>query len=300
MQRRFNNRGKFGQKRFGRPGQRPQSSTQTRDKDIISPKRTLDINCNVGQGFGIYQNQFEEKIIPHVTSINIACGAHAGDPLTMARSIDVAKNHQVSVGALIGYNDIAGNGEREMYLGVDEIRALVLYQLGALNGLVHAKGLEISHVRAHGFLYKQLYTDLLIAETVAKAIGEFSKWITLVGLSGPIIQAATTNANIKCAQEVQVARRYRRDGTILPFSQSIDGKNFVVEAGKRVRELIQTGSITCEDKSKMKANVDTIHVPSDNSDSIELAQMVKAMVPNPKPLNTDKYEKFAAGLAALL
>ncbi len=296
MQRRFN-RGRQP-RRHGHNNRRPSSSSFASDSP--SPKRTLDINCNIAQGFGIFQNQFEEKIVPHVTSVNIACGAHAGDPVTISRAIDIAKNHNVSFGALIGYNDIIGNGEREMYLGVDELRALVLYQLGALNALLHSKGLEISHVRAHGFLYKQLYSDLLIAEAVAKAIGEFSKWIILVGLSGQVLANACSNANIRCAHEVQISRRYRRDGSILPFSQSIDGKNFIVDSGRRAREVVQTGMITCEDKSKIKLNADTIHVSSDNEESVELAKMVKAMIPNPKQLNTDKYEKFASGLFALI
>lgn len=295
MQRRFNNRGRQGNRRPG-----PDRGRSVQAESPATPKRTLDINCNIGQGFGIFQNQYEEKLVPYVTSVNIACGAHAGDPATMARSIDIAKSNSVHIGALIGYNDLAGNGEREMYMGVDDLRALVLYQLGALNAMLHARGLEISHVRTHGFLYKQLYTDFLIAETVAKAIGEFSKWITLVGLSGQVLNTACTNANIKIGQEVQVVRRYRRDGTIVAYSPIIDGKNLIVDSGRRAREIIQTGMITCEDKSKIKANVDTIHIPSDSQEAVELAKTIKAMVPNPKPLNTDKYEKFAEGLEALL
>src|SRR3990167_107674 len=160
------------------------------------PKKHLDINGDLGQSFGIYQNHYEEKILPYVTSVNIACGGHAGDPLTISKAIDMSRNHNVSIGALIGYNDPIGNGEREMYLGVDELRAMVLYQLGALNALLHSKGLEIRHVRTHGFLYKQLYTDQITAETVAKAIAEFDRWITLVGLSGPVLSNACSNVNI--------------------------------------------------------------------------------------------------------
>ncbi|MBI3590210.1 MAG: LamB/YcsF family protein [Candidatus Melainabacteria bacterium] len=262
-------------------------------------KRNLDINCDVGQGFGIYQNPYEEQILPYVTSINIACGTHAGDPLTMAKTIDAAKKYNTSIGALIGYNNLIGNGQNEMYLGVDELRALVLYQLGALHGLLHSKGLEIRHVRTHGFLYRQLYTDLLIAETVAKAIAEFSRWIILIGLSGPILTSACDNVNIKMGQEVQVSRRYRKDGTILPFSPNIDGKNLLEESTRRAREIIQTGSLTCEDKSKLRINVDTIHIPSDSKESVELARTLKAMIVDPKPILMDKYDKYFADLASV-
>src|SRR3989338_9580333 len=106
----------------GRPRTRPQV-THTPTSLGVS-KRNLDINCDMGQGFGIYQNPDEEKMLPYVTSINIACGAHTGDPLTMSKVIDAARKHNASIGALIGYNNLLGNGQNEMYLGVDELRAL--------------------------------------------------------------------------------------------------------------------------------------------------------------------------------
>ena len=275
---------------------RPQASQML---TVTTPKKHLDINCDVGQGFGINQNHFEEKLLPYVTSINIACGAHAGDPLTMARAIEMARDYNVSIGALIGYPDLVGNGQREIYLGVDELRAMVLYQLGALNALLHSRGLEIRHVRAHGFLYRQLYTDLLIAETVAKAISEFNRWITLVGLSGQSLTTACNNANIKMGQEILITRRYRRDGTILPFNSSIDGTNYLDRAVTTARELIQAGDITCEDKTKVRINADTIHIPSDSEESVELARTIRAMIPEPKPLHLDKYDKYFADLAAI-
>lgn len=272
---------------------RPRTSQQTTNY------RHLDINCDCGQGFGVFQNPFEEKVLPYVTSINIACGAHAGDPLTISKVIDMAKNAKVCIGGLIGYDDRIGNGQREMYLDVYEIRALVLYQLGALSALLHAKGLEITHVRTHGFLYRQLYTDLLVAETVAKAIAEFNRWITLVGLSGPILQEACSNANIKIAQEVLINRRYRKDGTILPYSSTLDGKNFLETSAKRAREVVQTGFLLCEDKSRIKVTIDSIHIPSDSEEAVELARIVRAMIPDPRPLHLEKYEIYTADLSAL-
>lgn len=263
------------------------------------PKRHIDLNCNIGQGFGVFQNSFEEKIVPYVTSVNIACGAHAGDPQTMAKAVDIAKSNNVCVGALIGYNDFIGNGQREMYLSVDELRAMVLYQLGALNALLHSKGLEIRHVRTHGFLYRQMYTDLITAETVAKAIGEFSRWITLVGLSGQVLANACSNANIKAGHEVLISRRYRKDGTILPYNPNFDERKALEESLKRAREVIQTGTITCEDKTRIRVNADTIHLPSDSQNAIELARSTRAMVADPRPLHLDKYDKYFADLTAL-
>ncbi len=282
-----------------RPSNRRPHHSSSDSEHVSVPKKHLDINCDLGQSFGIYQNNYEEKILPYVTSVNIACGGHAGDPLTISKAIDMSRNHNVSIGALIGYNDPIGNGQREMYLGVDELRAMVLYQLGALHSLLHSKGLEIRHVRTHGFLYKQLYTDQLIAETVAKAIAEFSRWIILVGLTGPILANACSTANIKMGQEVLISRRYRKDGTILPYNKTIDGKNFIEEAAQRTRQLIQSGTVICEDKTKIRVNVDTIHVPSDSEESVELARIVRAMIAEPKPIDLEKYEKYFADLSVL-
>ena len=278
---------------------RPTSSLPQQSYSFTTLGKNLDLNCDAAQGFGIYQNQYEEELFPYVTSINIACGLHAGDPITMNRAIDSAKKHNLSIGALIGYNDLFGNGQHEVYLDVGEIRALVLYQLGALHALVQAKGLEIRHVRAHGFLYRQLYTDQLITQTVAKAIAEFSSWIILVGLSGHVLQEGCRTANIKMGQEVQIAKKYRKDGTILPYSSKSDSKHFLEDSLRRARELITTGSITCEDKSKLRVNADTIHLPSDRKEAIELAKSIRALITDPKPLHVDRYDQYFADFASL-
>lgn len=262
-------------------------------------KRYMDINCDIGQGYGIYQNNYEEEILPYVTSVNIACGGHAGDPVTMTKAIDMVKDHNINVGALIGYPDPLSNGQREMYMDVDELRAMVLYQLGALNAMLHSKGLEIRHVRTHGFLYRQLASDLLITETVAKAVAEFSKWITLIGLGGKILATACANANIKMGQEILIDRRYRKDGSMLPFTKIIDEKKYIEDAAMRAREFLQRGTITCEDKSKLRINAETIHIPSDRKESIELARTVWSMITEPRALHSDKYKSYFADLAEL-
>lgn len=264
-----------------------------------TPKKHMDINCDIGQGLGILQNSHEEQVLPYVTSINIACGMHTGDPNTMAKVIDSAKKYNVNFGALIGYPDLIGNGQREMYLPVDELRAMVLYQLGGLNALLHARGIEMTHVRAHGFLYKQLYTDQLVAETVAKAISEFSSWITLIGLSGPVLANACANANIRMAREIIIDRRYRRDGTILPLNKIINKKSYLEDASTRAREFLNKGTITCEDGSKIISSATTMHIPSDNEVAVELARTVWSLVPEPRQLHTGKYSSYFTDPAEL-
>lgn len=270
-----------------------------RKSQLTTLRKNLDINCNIGQGFGQYQNRFEEEIVPYITSVNIPCGFHTGDPLTMSRAVDLAKKHNVSVGALIGYPDLISSGEREIYVSVDELRALIIYQIGALQSIAHAKGLEIRHVRAHGFLYKQIYSDLLIAETVTKAIAEINRWITLVGLTGHNLSTACTRANIQPGPEAIIDRRYRKDGSIVPFNEMVDKKNYIENSSRRAREIVQTGFITCEDKTKIRMNVETIHVPSNNEHSLEVARTVRALIHDPKPLHLDKYDSYFADFAAV-
>lgn len=261
-------------------------------------RKNMDINCDIGQGIGQFQFPFETEMLPYVTSVNIACGSHAGDPKTMSKMIDLAKENDLNIGALIGYPDLLTNGQREMYLEVDELRSMVLYQLGALNALVHSKGLDVRHVRTAGFLYKQMYTDQLVAETVAKAVAEFSKWITLVGLAGQTLEKACTSANIKMGSEVLIERRYRKDGTVLSFSEAIDGRNYLDQCSERAREIIQTGQISCEG-GELKVAPHTIHIPSNRPECVNLASTVRAMIQDPKPINCDRYDAYFSDIAEL-
>lgn len=286
---------------YRRPNPRQSQKRYSKSSSYNKPsaKRYMDINCDIGQSFGNFHTPFEEQILPYVTSVNIACGMHMGDPTTIAKTIDLVKNQKVNIGALIGYPDRISNGQREMYYEVDELRALVLYQLGAINTLLHAKGIQITHVRTHGFLYKQMYTDQLVAETVAKAIGEFNKWITLIGLAGSVFTKACSAANIKMSQEIIIDRRYRQDGTILPFSKVTNKRNYIEDASQRARDFLQKGIINCEDGNKLIVNATTIHIPSDSEEAVELARMVWSMVPEPRALNTDKFKNYFADLAEL-
>lgn len=282
-----------------RPGQDPRRQVSVNPLTVSNLRKNMDINCNVAQGIGIFQYNHEESLLPYVTSINISAGLHAGDPKSISKIITIAKKYEVSTGVLIGYPDLIGNGEREMYFDVDELRALVLYQIGAVYGLLKSQGLELRHVRAHGSLYRQLYTDQLIADTVAKAISEFSSWLTLLGLGGPVLQKACINANIKIGQEVLIDRRYRRDGSVLPFSETIDGKKYIENALQRAREIIQTGEIACEGGGMVRLNPNSIHIPSDRLESIELARSINTLINDPKPINMDRYDQYFSDFKTL-
>ena len=144
----------------------------------------IDLNSDVGESFGAWRLGRDEALIPHVTSVNVACGFHAGDPVVMTRTVELARQHGVAVGAHPGYPDLPGFGRRDLEMTADELRAALLYQLGALAGVARAAGVELRHVKAHGALYNRAARDSELARTLAEAVLTFSRELVLVGLAG--------------------------------------------------------------------------------------------------------------------
>jgi UPF0271 protein len=144
----------------------------------------IDLNCDMGEGLGEYQLGYDDEIMPYISSANIACGYHAGNPLTMARTVRMAKEAGVAIGAHPSYPDLEGFGRREMNLAPEEVEAMVLYQIGALAAICRAEGVELNHVKPHGALYNQAARDIHLAEVIARAVKRFSHSLVLVGLAG--------------------------------------------------------------------------------------------------------------------
>ena len=144
----------------------------------------IDLNCDMGESFGRYSLGNDEAIMPFITSANIACAMHAGDPLVMRQTVSLAKQHGVAVGAHPGWPDLQGFGRREMSLTSDEVEAFVLYQIGALSAFAKAEDVELHHVKPHGALYNQAAKDRNLANAIARAVKQFSVDLILVGLAG--------------------------------------------------------------------------------------------------------------------
>jgi len=174
----------------------------------------MDLNCDMGESFGAYALGQDEAVMPHITSANIACGYHAGDPLVMRATLALAARHAVGLGAHPGYPDLQGFGRRNMELTPDEVEALTLYQIGALAGLARAARLELAHVKPHGALYNQAAKDPALARAVARAAAGFSKTLILVGLAGSALIAAGQEAGLRTASEAFPDRAYNPDGSL--------------------------------------------------------------------------------------
>ena len=185
-------------------------------QDILERKqiKNIDFNIDLAQSFGIYKNNAEFDLLDYASSVNVSCGFHAGDPLTIRNALLKAKEKNVVVGAHIGFDDIQGFGYRDMNLDEDEIEALVVYQVGALMSFAKSMHMEIEHVRPHGAMYKRCAEDFSFACSVAKAIKKCSEWLVYYGATGEITEKTGELINIPVAHEVCLEKMYNVDGTV--------------------------------------------------------------------------------------
>src|SRR5262245_44623952 len=159
--------------------------------------RTIDLNADVGESYAAWTMGNDPALLPLVTSANVACGAHAGDPAVMDRTVALCRQLGVAVGAHLGYPDLAGFGRRDIEIGTDELRASLLAQLGGLAAIARARHVELRHVKAHGALYNRAAGDPALAGVIAGAVASFSTELTLVGPPGSAILAAGDHAGLK-------------------------------------------------------------------------------------------------------
>ncbi len=175
---------------------------------------SIDLNCDCGESFGPWTMGNDATVLAHVTSANVACGGHAGDPVTMRRTVRLCKGLGVVVGAHPGYPDLQGFGRRSIPLDPAEIEDIVLAQIGALYAIARAEGVELRHVKAHGALYNDAATKMPIAEAIARAVAAFSRELVLVGLTGSAIVEAGHAAGLRVAREAFADRTYEPDGSL--------------------------------------------------------------------------------------
>lgn len=232
----------------------------------------VDLNSDLGEGFGIYKNSMEEELLPYVTSVNIPCAAHAGDPLKINCAIKLAKQNKLSIGAHIGYPDIAGFGYREMNLSFEELQALVLFQVGALKTIASSYKMQIEYVRPHGALYKQMSTDPALAITIAKSLEIIDKWLILVGAAGDALNSVKEETKIRVAPEIIINRQYDPKGNILFDEQPIEDIKKCVDIANK---LITESKLYTKDGTIIEIDFKTIHLTTSLSSSVSLASEIR-------------------------
>ncbi len=236
---------------------------------------TVDLNCDLGESFGAYTIGMDEAVIPYVTSVNVACGWHAGDPLIMDKTVALAKKHGVAVGAHPGFPDLMGFGRRPMTVTPQEAGAYVKYQVGALLAFVKAQGLELQHVKPHGALYNMAAKDEALATGICEAIASVDKNLFFMGLAGSVMLEAAKKAGLKTASEVFADRAYNDDGSLVNRKLSGAVIHDPVVAVERAVKMAKEGKVISINGKEISIQADSICVHGDNEQAIELVSKIR-------------------------
>jgi UPF0271 protein len=234
----------------------------------------IDINCDMGESFGAYTIGEDEKVIPFTTSANIACGCHAGDPMVIARTMELAKKQRVAVGAHPGYPDLLGYGRRNLETFPGEIKNYILYQIGAVMAFARASGLRLQHVKPHGALYNLAARDEKAAQEVIEAVSSFDSELILVMLSGSMGAKLAAAAGLKVAQEVFPDRAYLKDGRLAPRTLAGAVIHDIDLVKKRILKLISRGTITSIEGKEIDLKADTLCIHGDTPGAWKVARVI--------------------------
>lgn len=229
----------------------------------------IDINADVGEGMD------DEELFPYVTSANVACGFHAGDPSTMDKTVAKALARGVRVGAHPGHADKANFGRIAVEISADELERLVLYQVAALDGFVRARGARLAHVKPHGALYHQANEFPDLARAIAEAVRRFDSSLVLVGAPGSLLLEAGREAGLQVAGEGFADRRYRPDGTLVSRKEPGALLTDPAEAAEQAMHLARDGWVVASDGSRVEVKAETICLHGDTPGAASIARSVR-------------------------
>ena len=223
----------------------------------------IDLNCDLGESFGAYRIGLDEEVVPHVTSVNIACGWHAGDPLVMEKTVAMAKQHHVAVGAHPGFPDLLGFGRREIKASPDEVYA-------------YSQGLDVQHMKAHGSLYNMAGKDIRLAEAMCRACRDFDSQLIILALAGSQMEQAAKEMGVPCAREFFADRAYAPDGSLAPRSQPGAVIHDTQVALDRVVRMIKEGKVQATNGEDIPVQCDSICVHGDNESAIAFVTAIRS------------------------
>lgn len=235
----------------------------------------VDLNCDLGESYGAYRIGMDEQIIPLISSANIACGFHASDPVIMEKTVGLAKENNVAIGAHPGFPDMQGFGRREMKLPPSEVKALIIYQVGALQAFAKAKGERLQHVKPHGALYNMAGKDEKLAEAICQGIREVDKELIVLGQSGSKMQAAAEKYGLIFAKEVFADRAYEEDGSLVARSKPGAMIEDEEEAVRRVIRMIREGKVQAVTGKDIPIEVNSICVHGDGMKALKFVEKIK-------------------------
>ncbi len=235
----------------------------------------VDLNCDMGESFGAYTMGMDDQVIPYISSANIACGFHAGDPLVMEKTVELARCNGTAVGAHPGFPDLQGFGRRNLQVTPQEAKAYILYQTGALYAICRAHEIPLKHIKPHGALYNMAAKDYTLARAIAEGISQIDENLVFLGLCNSMMQKAAREVGIPFASEVFADRAYQEDGTLVPRSQ--EGAMITDEdlAVSRVIRMIKDHKVTSISGKEISIQPDSVCIHGDSPKALAFARKIR-------------------------
>ncbi|MFW6080398.1 MAG: LamB/YcsF family protein [Desulfosalsimonas sp.] len=241
----------------------------------------IDVNCDLGEGFGIYTAGMDGEVMPHITSANVACGWHAGDPVVMHTTVEMASKFNVMVGAHPGYPDLMGFGRREMNCSPEDLESYILYQVGALQAFCRSRNLKMQHVKPHGALYHAVLADPDLGGALARAVKKADPELILLTLSGPkgnVMAGICGDLGLRVAREAFPDRAYNRDGTLV--SRSLPGAVLEdpQEVAARALSMARDGIALTPEGENVSIEAQTLCVHGDSPAAVESVRAIRRIL----------------------
>ena len=238
----------------------------------------IDMNCDMGESFGAYKLGLDEEVIQYITSANIACGYHAGDPLVMERTVSLAKEHGVSVGAHPGFPDLIGFGRRNIDATLPEIKAYITYQVGALQAFAKAQGLKVEHVKPHGALYLMAVENEKMSEAIVEAIASVDEnliFVALAGAKGEKMAKIGEKIGLRVAYEAFPDRAYTPEGTLVSRRQPGAVIKDPAVVASRALMMARDGKVLAVDGTEIPFRPETLCVHGDTPGAVNLVKEIR-------------------------
>lgn len=236
----------------------------------------IDLNSDLGESFGPWKMGVDEALMTSITSANVACGFHAGDPGVLRKTIALAVKHGVAVGAHPGFPDLVGFGRREMQMSPGDVEDMVLYQVAAIAGIARTAGVALQHVKAHGALYNMAAKDPALAAAIARAVAAFDRSLILFGLPGSALLREGERAGLPVAAEIFADRAYEPDGSLTPRTRPGSVIHDPEQVVARAVRMVTTGRVVATTGQEIPLTADTICLHGDTPGSAELARAIRA------------------------
>jgi UPF0271 protein len=241
----------------------------------MNPPATVDLNCDMGESFGAWTLGQDAEIMPFITSANVACGFHAGDPGVMRQTVRRALAQNVAIGAHPGLPDLVGFGRRNLDVSAEEAFDMTVYQLGALAAVVRAEGGQLHHLKPHGALYNMAATNAALAEAIAEAIYKVQPELTLYGLAGSELTKAGEKIGLRTAHEVFADRTYQSNGTLTPRRQPDALITSADAAIAQVLRMVQGGWVRTQQGPEVAIRADTVCLHGDGAHALDFARQLR-------------------------